>query len=181
MATFTANYNLRKPADGDFVTVSSDINASMDTIDAELDDHEDRLDAIEGNIDGAWTSYTPTLTNITLGNGTLTGRWKKLGSKTIVGSVLFIAGSTTSYSAGNLSFGLPPSTPRASYDSSVDTVGYGNVNNNSAATREPVILMPNVGFTAFLMSRIGGLVTNTVPFAFGTASRIGFQFMYEIA
>src|SRR5687767_8458817 len=48
MATFTANYNLRKPAGGDLVTVAADINASMDIIDAELDDHEDRLDVIEG-------------------------------------------------------------------------------------------------------------------------------------
>jgi hypothetical protein len=47
MATFTANYNLRKPAGGDLVTVAADINANMDIIDAELDDHEDRLDIIE--------------------------------------------------------------------------------------------------------------------------------------
>lgn len=50
MATFTANYNLRKPAGGDLVTVSTDINANMDIIDAELDDHEDRLDVLEANL-----------------------------------------------------------------------------------------------------------------------------------
>lgn len=47
MATSTTNYNLRKPADGDFVNVGSDINASMDVIDAELFEHEDRLDDAE--------------------------------------------------------------------------------------------------------------------------------------
>lgn len=50
MATFTANYNLRKPAGGDLVTVAADINASMDIIDGELDDHEDRLDVLEADL-----------------------------------------------------------------------------------------------------------------------------------
>lgn len=52
MATFTANYNLRKPAGGDLVTVAADINASMDIIDAELIEHETRLDALEANNPG---------------------------------------------------------------------------------------------------------------------------------
>jgi hypothetical protein len=43
MATFTTNYALRKPATGDLIEESTDINASMDTIDAELDDHRDRV------------------------------------------------------------------------------------------------------------------------------------------
>lgn len=54
MATFTANYNLRKPAGGDLVTVAADINASMDTLDTQIktraDDiagHETRLDVLE--------------------------------------------------------------------------------------------------------------------------------------
>lgn len=52
MATTTPNYNLRKPADGDFVNVGSDINASMDTIDVELFEHEDRLDDVEALLVG---------------------------------------------------------------------------------------------------------------------------------
>jgi hypothetical protein len=47
MATFTAHYNLRKPAVGDLMTVGADISANMDIIDDALDDHEDRLDVVE--------------------------------------------------------------------------------------------------------------------------------------
>ena len=47
MATFTTNYALRKPATGDFVTVAADISASMDIIDAEMFEHEGRLDVVE--------------------------------------------------------------------------------------------------------------------------------------
>lgn len=63
MATFTPNYNLRKPAGGDLVTVSTDINASMDIIDAELDDHEDRLDLVEAAEQFVHKTADETVTN----------------------------------------------------------------------------------------------------------------------
>lgn len=47
MATFTAHYNLRKPAVSDLMTIASDINGNMDIIDAALFDHEGRMDFVE--------------------------------------------------------------------------------------------------------------------------------------
>ncbi|MFB7219333.1 hypothetical protein [Streptomyces sp. NPDC056227] len=59
---------------------------------------------------GAWTSYTPTwtaaTTNPTIGNGTLTGRYIKVG-RTVTVSLLLIPGSTTTYGSGVYLFGLP--------------------------------------------------------------------------
>lgn len=70
MATFTTNYNLRKPATSDYVEVTTDINANMDTIDTEIkaraDDiatHETRLDAIDVQLTGE--AETTTYTDLT--------------------------------------------------------------------------------------------------------------------
>lgn len=46
MATTTTNYALRKPGTGDLIDEATDINASMDTIDTELDDHRDRVNVL---------------------------------------------------------------------------------------------------------------------------------------
>lgn len=58
----------------------------------------------------AWTAYTPTWTSTStapaLGNGTLTGRYMKIG-RTVIGHINLITGSTTTYGTGNYSFSLP--------------------------------------------------------------------------
>jgi hypothetical protein len=56
-----------------------------------------------------WTTYTPTWTastNPALGNGTLTGRYIKIG-RTVTVSILLTCGSTTTYGSGAYAFGLP--------------------------------------------------------------------------
>lgn len=53
----------------------------------------------------AWTTYAPTLTNVTLGNGTKTGRYLQTG-KTIDFYVRLDFGSTTAHT-GSVSFSLP--------------------------------------------------------------------------
>ena len=73
------------------------------------------LNALDGQT-GAWTAFTPTLTNITLGNGTNSGKYIKLG-KLVVASYWFKFGSTTSIT-GSMGFSLPvtgssvPQTPQ---------------------------------------------------------------------
>lgn len=53
----------------------------------------------------AWDAYTPSLTGITLGNGTLTASYKKIG-KTVFYRVTLAFGSTTSIT-GNVSISTP--------------------------------------------------------------------------
>jgi hypothetical protein len=61
-------------------------------------------------VPGAWTSYTPTWTgsgsNPSLGNGTLTGRYSKVG-RTVTVHINLIPGSTTTYGSGNYNWLLP--------------------------------------------------------------------------
>jgi hypothetical protein len=58
----------------------------------------------------AWTAYTPTWTASTttpvLGNGTLTGRYMKIG-RTVICHINLTTGSTSTYGSGNHSFSLP--------------------------------------------------------------------------
>lgn len=62
-------------------------------------------------VPGAWTSYTPTWTTSgtpgpSVGNGTLTGRYQRIG-RTITYHINLIAGSTTAFGTGTCSFALP--------------------------------------------------------------------------
>lgn len=46
-------------------------------------------------LQGAWSSWTPTLANLTQGNGTVTARYMRVG-KTVHWSFKFVLGSTSS-------------------------------------------------------------------------------------
>ena len=59
--------------------------------------------------DGAWTTYTPGwtgTTNPSLGNGSLVGRYTRIG-RTIIGGVVLTIGSTTTGGSGSWSWDLP--------------------------------------------------------------------------
>lgn len=58
----------------------------------------------------AWTAYTPVwtaaTTNPVIGNGTILGRYMKIG-RTVIGHINLTMGSSTTYGAGDYSFTLP--------------------------------------------------------------------------
>jgi hypothetical protein len=64
-----------------------------------------------------WADYAPTLTNITIGNGTQTHQWRGLGGKTILVSNTIVFGSTTSFS------GWPLIAPPAAIDTTIGLIG----------------------------------------------------------
>jgi hypothetical protein len=55
---------------------------------------------------GAWSSWTPTVVNMTVGNGTVTAKYTQIG-KIVHWRVKVVTGSTTSYTATNATFTLP--------------------------------------------------------------------------
>ena len=81
---------------------------------AYIEDAPKRIQVYNGttyvNFDVAWQAYTPTLTNVTVGNGTRVGRYARIG-KTVCGYAKFTLGSTSSVT-GRILIGLP-STPNA--------------------------------------------------------------------
>lgn len=132
-------------------------------------------------IQAAWTTYTPTLTNITLGNGALDAAYMRIGHLVFV-RFRFLAGSTTSYSAGTLAFSAPV-TPNAVYTGSVSCgVGAGLI---KPATSQSVTVFfdTNGKFNLYTdAAASGGTVTNTNPGTFvASTSSITFTATYEAA
>ncbi len=88
------------------------------------------LDLLNANfveIGAAWTSYTPTWTASgtapALGNGTLSGAYKKLGKLLFV-RVKWSAGSTTTFGTGQYFFALPAGVTSAAVEQALSAKGY---------------------------------------------------------
>lgn len=58
------------------------------------------------NLQAGLTAYTPSATNFTVGNGTIHGRWTRVGKFGFF-RLNFQAGSTSSYTASAMSISLP--------------------------------------------------------------------------
>jgi hypothetical protein len=74
---------------------------------------EDRITALEAYdaaLSSAWTTWTPSWTNLTVGNGTLSAAYKQIG-KTVHFSLFLTFGNTTSV-AGNVSLAAPINNKR---------------------------------------------------------------------
>jgi hypothetical protein len=138
-------------------------------------------DAVNG-IQSAWTAYTPTLTNITLGNGTLTGSAFMRVGKTIHARVNFIAGTTTTYAAGVLGFSLPV-TPSTAYTGPGNyAVGAAWITATAATRASGTAIITTGGTLALLASTpANSTVTNLVPGTFTTTSIITLTVTYEAA
>lgn len=118
-------------------------------------------------IGDAWTAFTPTTANITLGNGTLTGALMSAGKlthfrmKLTLGSTSVITGSPT------FTFGVTATATRTveanvlMYDSSAGSAGYfGGFAFNSTTT----VLLLRTDASAALSS--------TVPFTWTTSDEL---------
>ena len=131
-------------------------------------------------VPGAWTSYTPILTEWTLGNGTLTGSYSIIG-KTVSARVNFVVGSTTTKS-GNLTLSLPVTSVNYTnaahigvcYMEDAAVVGFnGFVRLGSTTTMNPFRITSTTGQADF--------VTPTGPFTWDTGDFLGLTITYEAA
>lgn len=133
---------------------------------------------------GAWTSWTPSWTNLTVGNGTVSAKYIAAG-KLIIGRLALTWGSTTSAS-GAVSVSLPAT---ASSEYVTDKVFFGNVRLEDAGVTSTAgyfrlrttttvdIVAMNAASTYINFAA----VSNTVPWTWGTGDNMHAQFMYEAA
>jgi hypothetical protein len=127
---------------------------------------------------GAWTSYTPTLTNLTLGNGNLDARYRQIGKMVDV-YFRFALGSTSAVGTSP-SFTLPVNGVSNSlifnaYFQDFGTNTFiGNLNYNGTSM---TIFCANVAGTHPSFAS----VTATVPFTWTTNDFIHAIFSYEVA
>lgn len=140
--------------------------------------------AIDTSLGGAWTSWTPTFTNLVLGNGTIDCKYKQVG-KTVVGRVFVKLGSTSSIT-GIITLSMPvniintgngsdPGFGRILDDST--GVGYRSFADNSSGTNNFRLFCDTVSATYQTLAGTSA----TTPMTWATNDFFSFGFQYEAA
>ena len=127
---------------------------------------------------GGWTTWTPTVSSITTGNGTYITRYQKIG-KTVNWYFRFTFGSTSAIT-GSISFTLPITVSQSSNfcDGIIYDVGvagyrcYGEIDGSTVYGR-----VSNSAATY----TTGTLFSSTVPMTWGTGDILVFTGSYEVA
>lgn len=120
-----------------------------------------------------WSAYTPTLTSITLGNGSIATRYQQVG-KTVHARGVLVFGSTTTIAAnGRVSLPIAPIELNV-------PIGSAMALDSSAGLRYPGICETASGDTVTTVF-VGGRVTNLVPFTWATGDQLLWNSTYEIA
>lgn len=132
---------------------------------------------------GAWTAYTPAWTastNPAIGNGTITGRYMKIG-RTVLVEINLICGSTTTFGSGSWNFSLPA----ASAATGITKVGAAHLLGTDRWAGQ-VVLSPNNSTAAafFPISATNTRVnfaTGTLPETASAATQLRMSLVYEAA
>ena len=136
---------------------------------------------------GTYTDYTPTISNITLGNATVTAKYASVNKMVhYYGAIVF--GSTTSVTGTGFNLSLPincstlvrdhyvPVGESGYLDASSGAVFSGDIIGISSVT----VVRLRIGITTGTNSNTGDL-SATVPFTWTTGDKIQFSMVYEAA
>lgn len=133
-------------------------------------------------IGGAWTAYTPALATWVTGNGTIAGRYQKVG-RIVLFVVDFTSGSTSTYMgtptvsvpvAADITFNRP--IARVVFQ---DATGAGWI--EGAAEFVNTTTVRPYAFTSDGAYVAGVLVTATVPFTWAVGDTLRIRGIYEAA
>lgn len=131
----------------------------------------------------AYSSWTPTWTNLTIGNATVVGKYIQIG-KTVIAHLSVILGGTSAVT-GAVSFTLPI-TASAAYTGG-DPLGYGNIFDSGTAIFQAAVLWGSATTCSLEVWGSAGtyvndvVISNTVPMAWTNGDRIGITLHYEAA
>lgn len=125
-------------------------------------------------IPGAWTSYSPTFTNLTLGNGAITAHYMLLG-KSLFLKIALVYGSTTS-TAGAVTVSIPSGLTTAAYEQWLDAGYSGAVDVGIAVASASATSLALFGYKAGVMNAF-----NTASYAMVATSRMIVSGVLEIA
>ena len=129
-----------------------------------------------------WTTYTPvwscSVTNPSLGNGSLTGAYKAIG-KTVEFRLRFVAGSTTTFGEGLWAFTLPagrsPAVSQTAYGLAATAAGLRYVLAAYLTATGGVFRM-TYGGTSGVRTNVG---STDVPFEWATNAQLILGGVYE--
>lgn len=150
----------------------------------------DKFDAIDKRLTltegfGVWTTWTPTLTNLTLGNGTVTARYCQIG-KVVHFRFWFKLGSTSA--VGSLpTFSLPVTTAALLAASSREPIGLASYDRPGTAHYFGRTHLVDTDTANLFVGRASGTyedavgLSSTVPLTWTTNDEISVQGTYEAA
>jgi len=171
MATTTPNNGWAVPTSTDYV---KDGAVAIETL-------GDAIDASVGTGLLAWTSFTPTFTNFSLGNGTIQrARYAKLG-KTVVQEVAILLGSTSSVT-GLITVSLPVTAAYAGGR----TIWTNHMFAGTATSVGSVNMATTTTVQMFALNTAGTYTSNvstssTIPGTWTTSNYFSYQMTYEAA
>lgn len=132
------------------------------------------------DITGAWTAYTPALSSSsgspTVGNGTLVGQYKKLGTKTVDVRAILTRGSTTSFGTGFIAISLPAGMTALD----LGHAGGARLGDVSANSFSGSCIISDDS-TKIVPLSASGVITSTVPFTWATGDIVVVQMRVELA
>lgn len=133
----------------------------------------------------AWTAYTPTLVNMTVGNGTLVAKYQQIG-KTVNVRGSFILGSTSAVTS-DTTVSHPVASVTYAGLASVQPLGLAHFYNNGSAIYTGLVSWATTT-TAFIRSNNAGASANQlialasgVPFNWASTHQLAWQYSYEAA
>ena len=129
----------------------------------------------QDDLNGIWTSYTPAVANMTVGNGTFSCQWKRIGT-TVIYRGAFVLGSTSAMTtnAAVISMPLPLRTATDRW-----TIGEGMVVDASTGQFFPVVSRPWSNNQFVLVTAAGWGVSNPNPFTWAVSDSFGWNLVYE--
>lgn len=139
---------------------------------------------IEAGSIGAWTSFTPTWTSTgtapALGNGSLTGRYKAIDSKTYCIAIRLTWGSTTTGGTGDWRFALPAGVTATASMGSQLLAGY--IEDSGTDNKLVVgVVFGSATTVGGLIPEGGNTVSATTPMTWANGDKIGLSGTIEVA
>ena len=131
---------------------------------------------------GAWNSWTTTLSNGALGNGTIVSTYKQVG-KTVFFKLLWTLGSTSSIS-GFVSFTLPVTAASTAMDNANSIIGTVSMRDDSASALNIGAVRYTSTTSASILRNTGdtyAAISATTPFTWATSDVLWCQGLYEAA
>ena len=130
---------------------------------------------------GAWTTWTPTYADMTVGNGTLTARYAQMG-KVVFFDFKIIFGSTTSITGSTPTFTLPKASvsPVFFFDGNILDSNVGNYNASGQIVGGTSIVYLKVSNVAGTYP-VPAAISATVPMTWTTNDEFQLHGSYEVA
>lgn len=142
---------------------------------------------INSNMAPGWTTYTPTWTGATtnpvIGNGTITGKYRRSANSDIVHWWLrILIGSTTTFGSGVYRFGIG-AVPALSAEAKTWAAPQGWIRDSSTTAKYAIVARWDSGSNTFIgaAANTGSLLVQGTPITLATADEIVLNAWHEPA